>query len=384
MIILNRPAHRTAAIMILGALATVCGCGSPVTAGTSPAATQGTATTVASSSPGPPRSYLTAVSCVNSTFCVAVGADSGTGRSLAERWNGRRWRIMDAGAVTSRLSSVSCPSTTFCMAVGNASAQLWDGTRWWAVKTPQGAGSRVQAVSCAARRFCLAVGSDAAQVWNGVSWRVVSLPRPGIGLQAVSCPAVSYCLAVGSEQNHAGTRSLSRALHWTGRNWRATHPPSPGRFANLSGISCRTRATCVAIGWRGHCHQLPQPLGQHCFFSLRWDGRTWTPLPSPARTPLVANVACGSATACLAVGDCNLTANCRGIMALVLHGRAWHQPPALAPGEHGSSLEGVSCWRRSGCIATGGAVNSAGGLLPLAQSWNGLRWRVLPTAAPVR
>ena len=373
----QRLATRTVAVAVTALVATVTGCGAQVVAhvaGSSPAA--------ATSAPVPANDYLTAVSCVSRDFCVAVGSDFGTGHSLAESWNGHRWQVMAGSAVTTRLSSVSCTSGSFCMAVGDGAAQLWDGRRWWAVLTPRGAESDVLAVSCTKRSFCLAVGPGAAQLWNGTSWRVLALPHSGLGLGAVACRSTSLCLAVGSQRNHLGTVSLSRALRWDGKGWRATHPPSPGGSAALSGVSCPDRSGCLAVGWRGHCHQPPQPLGQRCFFSLRWDGRDWNRLPSPASTPLVANVTCGSARRCVAAGDCNLTANCRGTVTLAWNGRTWRQRLAHASGRHGSSLEGIACWRRTACVATGGAVDSSGALLTLAEAWNGLRWRVLPTPSP--
>lgn len=369
----KRLARRTVAAAIIGAVVAMTGCASPAAARARPAP---------QTVPASARDYLTAVSCVSGTFCVAVGSDFGTGRSLAESWNGQRWHLMAGSAATTRLSSVSCTSTSFCMAVGGGAAQLWDGKKWWEVRTPGVGQPDMLSVSCATRSSCLAVGSGAAQRWNGTSWQPVTLPSGGIGLSAVACVSASFCLATGSQGRHLGTVSLSRALAWNGTTWRATHPPSPGRFAALSGVACLTASACLAIGWHGHCHQPPQPLGQTCFFSLRWNGRAWTRLPSRASTPLVASLACGATGGCMAVGDCNLTANCRGTIALAWNGPTWRQRPALAPGRHGSSLEGVACWSRTACLATGGAVSSSGALLTLAEAWNGRRWRVLPAPSP--
>lgn len=79
----------------------------------------------------------------------------------------------------------------------------------------------------------------------------------------------SFCMVVGSQSNHLQTIVLSRSLVWNGRTWRATHPLSPKSFAAQSGVSCPSASGCLAVGWRGHCSQPPQPLGQHCFYSLR-------------------------------------------------------------------------------------------------------------------
>lgn len=372
----QRLTSRTVAVMAMAMafLATLTGCGTPLIAHA-----KGPAISAASPAPGRAHGYLAAVSCVGRSFCVAVGSDFSTGRSLAESWNGHRWRVMPGSAATKRLSSVSCTGRSFCMAVGDGAAQLWDGHRWWAVRTPRGAESDVLAVSCTKRSFCLAVGGEAAQRWNGTSWRILALPHRGLGLGSVACLTASFCMAVGSQRNHLGTVSLSRALRWDGTAWRATRPPSPGRVAALSGVACGRPSRCLAVGSRGHCRQPPQPLGQRCFFSLRWDGRDWKRVPSPAGTPLVANLACGSGAGCVATGDCNLTANCRGTTTLVWNGRTWQQRPAVAPGRRGSSLEGIACWHRTACLAAGGTATSSGALRPLAEAWNGFRWRVLGT-----
>ena len=76
--------------------------------------------------PNPDNTYeaLNGISCVTTTFCMAVGTlglDSGT---LTELWNGSTWKLVPRpnppGGVPGggSLLGVSCTSTTFCMAVG--------------------------------------------------------------------------------------------------------------------------------------------------------------------------------------------------------------------------------------------------------------------------
>ena len=78
------------------------------------------------------------------------------------------WSIVpsvDDGAFQDFLSVVSCVSPTTCMAVGMhdgsdgqrlALAESWDGTAWNAVPTP--AGSQLSDVSCVSASSCKAVG----------------------------------------------------------------------------------------------------------------------------------------------------------------------------------------------------------------------------------
>src|SRR5580692_9653633 len=90
-----------------------------------------------------------AVSCVNANFCMAVGAPAQpTAPPFAELWNGTTWspvglpEIVGAPGPNVQLAGVSCVTTSFCIAVGNAVIntngakqenaliELWNGTAW--------------------------------------------------------------------------------------------------------------------------------------------------------------------------------------------------------------------------------------------------------------
>jgi hypothetical protein len=105
----------------------------------------------------PAGSGLFDVSCHSPRSCLAVGfGGAGHTRSergpLAERFDGRRWRILAGAAVVdtggagaSTLSAVSCSGARTCVAVGEynwanggdgyysgAVEEQWDGVRWHA------------------------------------------------------------------------------------------------------------------------------------------------------------------------------------------------------------------------------------------------------------
>jgi hypothetical protein len=97
----------------------------------------------------PPRS----VSCApNTTFCVAV-----TGITNGYSWTYANGSWGSAVQVTGEpLYEVSCVTTTFCMAVGGGSALVYNGQSWGApVVVDTGGG--LTGVSCPTTTFCAAV-----------------------------------------------------------------------------------------------------------------------------------------------------------------------------------------------------------------------------------
>jgi hypothetical protein len=118
---------------------------------------------------------------------------------------------------------VSCTAPRACTATGGSFgtagptlAERWDGTRWRIQPTPSPANSgtshrepELNAVSCASATACTASGAYAPgghpayflEAWNGRSWRLVTVPHPaGFGsgaLNGISC-ALARCTAVGA------------------------------------------------------------------------------------------------------------------------------------------------------------------------------------------
>jgi hypothetical protein len=112
--------------------------------------------------------------------------------TLAERWNGTRWRVQPtpypANSSTSHqeveLNGVSCASARACTATGayapgGQSAyflEAWNGRRWRLVTAPHPAGflaGALNGLSCAAAR-CTAVGA-----WSGGPIYIATLAMAG-------------------------------------------------------------------------------------------------------------------------------------------------------------------------------------------------------------
>jgi len=126
---------------------------------------------------------LYAVSCFNSSSCMAVGYYVSSGsldEPLAAIWNGTDWvaavPALPSGDTNGELLGVSCPVATGCMAVGEAA----DGS-----------------------------GAEAAMAdyWNGTSWTAAPLPVPASNVSSSISKAVS-CVSTGS----------STCLHGRGRD----------------------------------------------------------------------------------------------------------------------------------------------------------------------
>ncbi|MGO9911105.1 MAG: hypothetical protein ACLPQS_08090 [Acidimicrobiales bacterium] len=208
--------------------------------------------------PDPNHIWLNDVSCDSTSACTAVGGYYRAGwSSLAERWNGKTWTSETTPTPKGRfLSGVSCESATACTAVGGGPngtlAEVWNGKNWAVQPTPEPGGAPnyfvdLDQVSCTSTTECTAVGGYSkskdgadgitlAEVWNGSTWRVVPTPNPGgssnyfLGLNDVSCTSVRACTAVGNYYTNnpalpAHSRATPVAEAWNGKKWRLVASP---------------------------------------------------------------------------------------------------------------------------------------------------------------
>jgi hypothetical protein len=317
----------------------------------------------AASPPGAAANDLSAVSCVSTAFCEAVGSrpdsSGATAIALAEVWNGATWQIQktanpaqaDNGFRMS-LDGVSCVSPSFCEAVGSSSstsgggAEEWDGTAWKLQAIP---GGPVAAVSCASATFCVAAGIDGhVDTWNGTSWSAQPSTTGFTSLNSVSCTSPSFCEATGF--GPAG----DEAEGWNGAAWSAQATPAPadGSSVGLLAVSCTGAQSCEAVG-----NYFSNSTFQQVTLAEVWNGATWaaqrTPSPAASFGSSLAAVSCTAVNSCTAVGQNNNTAGVPPL-AEVWDGSAWHQQfPPSHPFAGENVLDGVSCGAASVCTAVG-------------------------------
>jgi hypothetical protein len=271
-----------------------------------------------------------------------------------------------------------------------AGAAFAAASRWSIEPTVVPAGARasvLSAVSCPSPTGCTAVGYVTDRTGAGVTlserrsgphWSVARTPaRPGARanlLFGVSCPATTACTAVGSAVGRSG-RSRPLAERWDGSRWSVQPTPAvSGAAGYLAGVSCASVAACVAVGYTGE-----RAGSAGVALAERWDGHRWrierTVRPIGAQASFLSGVSCTGPRACTAVGFANGTGGTQAPIAERYNGRRWRlQSMIRAPGQLDTQLAGVACAGERSCTAVGFFTNATGIDVMLAEHWNGIRW----------
>ncbi len=371
------------------------------------------ARSASSGSPARSGSFLGAVSCVGSSFCMGVGPDIAAllfTTPYSQVWDGAKWRTVPVPARSPHetgLFGISCTSAKSCVAVGGQDfedggqlSDAWNGTSWTRLPVPEkGSADALSGVDCTSASRCIAVGSGpnfaTAQTWNGRSWTLT--PRPVIPhgaelseFNGIACTGPSHCLAVGDYATRKSKGLLALAESWNGHSWTRL-AGLPAGFTALNGVACPSAKVCVAVG--GGLKKNESDVA-----SARWNGRSWTELTTPSpggkdAGQALSSVSCPSVTHCIAVSSGpGLGPGGIGAGAFAekwTGGPTWKllsvpDPPGFdfdgaitAPAD----LAGVSCPRLNRCLAVGGDqdTDAISSYASFAVTWNGATWRVLRT-----
>ncbi len=279
----------------------------------------------AAPSAGYTEAELNAVSCVSTTFCVAVGRyyKGGADHMILDKWNGTALvsmpvpHIFGPGA-TVDLYGVSCKATTFCIAVGSYTIEptypfslKWNGSSWSQETVPAPSSTddmQLSGVSCTSASFCMAVGYTGLDQfivrWNGSSWSIVDDTTSDLNPAAVRCRSTTFCMAVGTSYS-GGPNENSLAEEWNGSSWSVLSTPNiSGQSTWLTSVSCTGSAFCMASGYSSNT--TPDTVST---LNEAWNGATWsivTTVDPTSPYDLLPGVSCtvsGSSQFCLAVGN---------------------------------------------------------------------------------
>jgi hypothetical protein len=321
---------------------------------------------------GNPGGQLHTVSCLPSGFCAAGGQSAG-GHVFAVRESGT-WSTTPGDDQQSHVGDLSCVSTTFCLAVGQGRfpdrqpvSYAWNGTRWSDVPVttaPTGSDVELSRISCVSTDWCLALGSaDGAPFllrWNGATWKpssALSLPAH-THLGSVSCTSTSWCVVVGSSGARPAHKNPLIAT-FDGKRWSqapgvSTRLPS----ISLSSVSCTSRRFCMVVGQAGkQVRAGTKPHVKAVAVAERWNGHRWRRAPGAGTLPTwdtmgvqLHSVSCSGPQACM---DTDRT------WAGVWDGQHWAQSQPPASLRRDASMRDVSCLANLFCLGVGFIVRHA-------------------------
>jgi hypothetical protein len=168
-----------------------------------------------------------------------------------------------------------------------------------------------------------------------------------VSLSGISCPSTSSCMAVGS------TRHRTRAQRWNGTKWSRVRVPEPPHTtsAALTAVDCPSTRSCIAVGYFTTHRIIIGKRIPYAGMAERWNGTKWTVKRIPGANQLT-SLSCPSGHNCIAVGAPTV---------IRLAGTHWSEQPS-SPG----SLLSVSCPSSRACSAVGNGHD--------VERWNGTLW----------
>ena len=267
----------------------------------------------------PGHQEMFSVSCVSTTFCMAVSHES----DYAVIYNGTSWAESPyyMSGETPHVFTVTCASAASCFA-GNGSASIFHYRgvgSGWSENVVAGASTQIVDLSCSRTGLCAATDMQGrAFTFNGTSWSAPVSLDPAVSTTPdpelpVSCQA-SSCLAVDD---------LGRSFTYNGTTW--AHVPSAD-IAAYSSISCVDATFCLLASISGDI--------------MTFNGSAWSPPTMVTPATALSAVSCISAIACTAVG--------KGGQVQRFDGALWSAPTVVDP--YGN-LRSVSCTTDGFCAA---------------------------------
>lgn len=270
------------------------------------------------------------------TMLVCVGAGAATAAPAAQADTG--WTAPVAiDQLQGHPDTLSCPSAAYCLAVDDAgNAMSWDGSSWSTPSSLIPAADRAEGfpalvkASCGSDTFCVAVVDSGVEPGTSDRPAYAEVYSDGVWQDwtLISQQAVTAVSCATSTMCVAVTRDGS-ALTFDGTTWGAPVPVDPG--TTLRDVACPSATFCMAVG--GASDQ---------GFAFEYDGQSWQAAPGSDQGGGMSHVSCPSATFCAAVHS--------DTVALFTDG-TWGAPAKIGSGRNYYMID-VACVDASLCLAT--------------------------------
>jgi hypothetical protein len=287
---------------------------------------------------------LIGVSCVSSSFCVAIDAEGNAFTYSSGSWSSATnidSTIVNGNVSENSLQSVSCASTSFCVA-GDAKSNvmIYNGTSWSAPQSVDpNTGAGFFAVSCPTTSFCMAVDGASNYIdYNGTSWSTAAGIDPNntalsSELTEVSCASPTFCIAVDGADH---------SIVYNGTSWgqpQTLNTPG-GQQPVIPYVSCASSTFCVGAG----------SINDTSEYLVTYDGSACSnPIPAESNPDEYIALSCVSGPFCMVL-------EAGGHMVLY-NGSTWAHPEQIEPLTEDALPTAVSCASASFCMSVDSAGN---------------------------
>jgi hypothetical protein len=224
--------------------------------------------------------------------------------------------------------------------------------------------------------------------------------RPALRRAVTNLTGTPVAVSTLSASDAWAVEGSNLVLHWNGTSWIHTALPEYGTGSYLDAVDAVSATDVWAVGYYDTASSQCQTLLE------RWNGTTWTRVPSPASTrpaeaatapagpaqlaltgTFLQGVSGTSASSAWAVGYDVVASPPVYSVSVILrwNGTNWARVPSPDPGGGTNVyLNAVTSLSPTDAWAVGYDTTAAGGTQPLVAHWNGTRWTLVTAPNPAK
>lgn len=287
-------------------------------------------------------STLDASACVSATNCLYGGSDgNGNAQMLSTSDGSNSFSVVNIPTISGAVSQITCPNSTVCVAVVLEQTNTGDASDFL-------------------------TSSDAGATWT-LSDSSSLATNDYVEVASLVCPTATRCYA--AYDTMAASQSAVASGHIAvsndaGATW--SDMPVPSNLEYVTGLSCPTAVTCLAVGGSKVSTALHAT-------TLRLSNSSWSTVSTISSPGLFDSVSCFSATTC--VGGLGTNTKIGALYQTLNGGITWTKAVVPSTG----MVESVACVSMSRCMAVSSATVKNKYVTTIWTTTNGTKWTILPT-----